>query len=144
MNNNTFQLTFPDEWKETTVHTFEGPFDSGLQHNLVVSVLPPLEKKISIAEYAKAQTLSGANMLPGFQLISEKDSALFDGVAGYEIVYKYKPSDDISYFQKQWYYEISDKVYIFTSTFSKKTLKTIMLDVEEIIRSLLTSGTFEP
>jgi hypothetical protein len=143
MNNNTFQLTFPDEWKETTVHTFEGPSDSGLQHNLVVTVLPELEKNSSIADYAKAQTLTSAQALPGYQLISQNDSTMFENVSGYEIVYKYMPSDDIQFFQKQWYFVINKRVYLFTSTFNKKTLKTIIHDVENVIRSLQTNATFE-
>jgi len=143
MNNNTFQLTFPDEWKETTVYTFEGPFDSGIQHNLVVSVLPELEKNGSLPDYAKAQTLTGAQALPGFQLISQNDSTIFENTPGYEILYKYIPSDNVQFFQKQWYFVINKKTYLFTSTFNKKTINTIIHDVEEVIRSLLTNSTFE-
>jgi hypothetical protein len=37
-NNNLFQRTFPDGWKETTVYTFEGTHDSGVQNNLVLVI----------------------------------------------------------------------------------------------------------
>jgi hypothetical protein len=34
--NNLLQLTFPNGWKESTVYTFEGTHDSGVQHNQVL------------------------------------------------------------------------------------------------------------
>ena len=82
-------------------------------------------------------------MLPGFQLISEKDVAFYENIPGYEIVYKYCPADEIQFFQKQWYFIIDKKVFLFTSTFNKKTIKTIALEVEEIIKSLQTQLSFE-
>jgi hypothetical protein len=32
--NNLFQLTFPDEGRENTVYTIEGPFGSGILRHL--------------------------------------------------------------------------------------------------------------
>jgi hypothetical protein len=136
--NNLFKLTFPDGWKETTVYTFEGPFDSGLQHNLVVSVLPGLPENVELSAYAKLQTETSAGMLPGFEMISEKRVDFLGLAPGYEICYSYRPSDEIQFVQKQWYFAIKDKVYLFTATFNKKTLKTIANEVEQIVRSLQT------
>lgn len=136
--NNLFKLTFPDGWKETTVHTFEGPFDSGVQHNLVVSVLPGVPENLELGEYARLQTESSAGMLPGFKLISEKEVSFFNGIPGIEINYSYQPTDELTFFQKQWYFAISDKLFLFTSTFNRKTVETISMEVEQIIRSLKT------
>jgi hypothetical protein len=55
------------------------------------------------------------------------------GQAAYEIVYKYAPSDDTVLFQKQVFLIIEDKGYIFTSTYSKKTLQTVAVEVDQII-----------
>jgi len=138
INNSLFKLTFPDGWKETTVHTFEGPFDSGTQHNLVVSVLPGIPENVELAAFAKLQTETSAGMLPGFELLSEKPVVFFDRTDGVEIYYRYRPADEMEFHQKQWYFSIKDKVYLFTATFNKKTVKTIANEVEQIVRSLKT------
>lgn len=136
INNNLFKLTFPDTWKETTVYTFEGPYDSGVQHNLVLTVLPGLQEDVELETFAKLQTETSAGMLPGFELVSEKPAAFFSRCAGVEITYSYQPTDEITFFQKQWYFAINDKVYLFTATFNKKTIKTVAMEVEQVIRSL--------
>ena len=139
ITNNLFKLTFPPEgWKETTVYTFEGPHDSGIQHNLVVTVLPGLHPDIDLETFAKQQTQTSAGMLPGFELLAEKPVAFFGNAPGFEIDYTYQPTDEVKFFQKQWYFSIDDKVYLFTATFNKKTVKTIAVEVERIIRSLKT------
>ena len=138
ITNNLFKLSFPDGWKETTVHTFEGPHDSGTQHNLVLTVLPALPKGVELETFAKLQTETSAGMLPGFQLLSEKKVAFFTNSPGVEINYSYQPTDDLKFFQKQWYFAIKDNVYLFTATFNKKTVKTIAVEVEQIIQSLKT------
>ena len=138
ITNNLFKLSFPDGWKETTVHTFEGPFDSGVQHNLVMTVLPALQADVKLGTFAKFQTETSAGMLPGFEMVSEKEVAFFNGIPGYEVCYTYRPTDEIVFHQKQWYFAIKDKVYLVTATFNKKTMKTIAQEVEQIIRSLKT------
>ena len=137
-SNNIFKLTLPSGWKETTVYTFEGPYDSGVQHNLVLSILPELPENVALAQYVQSQMEVSAESLPGFELISEKELTVTDIQAGYETVFRYQPSDDVRYMQKQWYFVIKDKIYLFTATFSKKTLKTIGTEVETIVRSLQT------
>jgi hypothetical protein len=137
MINTVFQLTFPDEdWKETTVHTFEGPHDSGVQHNLVLTIDPNVPKDIALKDYAKGQFEATTRLLPGFEFIEEKEKRIPSGEPVYEITYKYLPVDDVTLFQKQWYLFVKKKAFIFTSTFSKKTLNTIANDVIEIIGTL--------
>lgn len=138
ITNNLFKLTFPDGWKETTVYTFEGPHDSGVQHNLVLTVLPALQQDVDLETFAKHQTETSAGMLPGFEMVSEKPAVFFSGATGVEITYSYRPTDDIKFFQKQWYFAMNDNVYLFTATFNKKTVKTIATEVEQVIRSLRT------
>jgi hypothetical protein len=131
--NNLFQLTFPDGWKETTVYTFEGPHDSGVQHNLVLVISNDLPKKTDLVEWAKQQFGTSKEALPGFEMIQEKQTQLPSGLPCYEIVYRYSPSDQLTYFQKQYYLIIGQSGYIFTATFSKKTLQTIANEVDQII-----------
>jgi hypothetical protein len=135
--NNLFQLTFPENgWKETTVFTFEGPHDSGVQHNLVLTIDRNPPKDIALKDYAKGQFEVTTHLLPGFEFVEEKEKKMPSGDQIYEITYKYIPADEVILFQKQWYLFSNDKAFIFTSTFSKKTLNTIAHEVMQIIGSL--------
>jgi hypothetical protein len=135
--NHLFQLTFPDEgWRETTVYTFEGPHDSGVQHNLVLTIDSNLPKKPNLVEWAKTSFGTTKEVMPGYEFISEKEIRLPNGVPGYEMVFRYSPTDELKMFQKQVFVIIEDKGYIFSSTFSKKTLQTIANEVDRIIASL--------
>jgi hypothetical protein len=135
MNNNLFQLAFPDGWKETTVYTFEGPHDSGLQHNLIVVVDQYAGKDCELKEYVHGQLATTSLTLPGYELVNEKEFALPDGCPALLIVYKYVPAENTVLFQKQVFVKKADSVYIFTATFNKKTLQTIANDIDQIISS---------
>ena len=136
-NNNQFSLNLPDEWKDTTVFTFQGPNDSGVQHNLVLVIDPAVEKDIEVAPYAKQQLENSKQVLPGFEMINEQEKTIIPDIPAYEIVYKYIPADEVIIFQKQVFMIIDGKGYSFTSSFSKKTLKTIANEVDEIIASFV-------
>ena len=140
MTNNLFQLTFPDGWKETTVHTFEGPHDSGVQHNLVLTVVPGIDKDTVLSKYAKEQLAVSTQVLPGFESLSETETKLPSGVPVFIAVYKYSPSDEITYYQKQYFVIQGGKAYTFSSTFSKKTLQTVANEVDQIVATFRAMG----
>lgn len=135
--NNQFSLNLPEGWSDTTVFTFQGPNDSGVQHNLILVIDPAVEKEIEAATYAKQQLENSKLVLPGFEMISEKEKTMHSDMPVYEIVYKYIPADEVIIFQKQVFMIIGGKGYSFTSSFSKKTLKTIANEVDEIIASFV-------
>jgi hypothetical protein len=133
--NNLFQLNLPDGWKETTIHTFQGPHDSGVQHNLVLVIDPDVPKKTDLKEYARQQSGITKEALPGFALISESEKTMPNGAHTFDFVYKYVPGEGIELFQKQVFMIIEGKGYIFSATFSKKSLQTIACEVDQIIAS---------
>lgn len=135
--NNQFTLNLPEGWTDTTVFTFQGPHDSGVQHNLVMVIDPAVEKNIEVTPYAKQQLENSKLVLPGFEMISENEKNIRSDLPAYEIVYKYIPADEAIIFQKQVFMIIDGKGYSFTSSFSKKTLKTIANEVDEIIASFV-------
>jgi hypothetical protein len=135
MNNTMFQVTFPDEWKETTVFTFEGPHDSGVQHNLVLVVDPFVSKDMELHEYAQQQLAGPKTVMPGFELINEQEKRMSDGTIAYEIVYKYIPAENVILYQKQIYQFRDKKALVFTATFSKKTLATLGPVFDNVIAS---------
>lgn len=130
-----FQLTFPEGWKETTVYTFEGPHDSGVQHNLVLLIDPFIKKDTDLKEYAHAQLDGPKQVMPGFEMLGEIDKTMPDGTPAFEVAYKYVPAENVVLYQKQIYLLKDNRAYVFTATFSKKTMQTIANDVDRIIAS---------
>ena len=133
--NNLLQVTLPQGWEDKTIFTFQGPLDSGVQHNIVLLVDSTIDRKTVLAEYVKSQMATSKEALPGFEMINEGEKVLPSGAKAYEVVYKYMPSDEQALFQKQLYVIEDGKAYAFTSTFSKKTLQTIASEVDQIIAS---------
>lgn len=139
--NNMFSLTLPEGWIDNTVFTYQGLQESGVQHNLVLVIDPAVEKDIGVTTYAKQQIENSKLALPGFEMINEEEKTIPSSIPAYEIVYKYIPSDDVVIFQKQVFMIIDGKGYSFTSSFSKKTLKTIAHEVDEIINSFIPESS---
>jgi hypothetical protein len=140
--NNLFILNLSEGWKETTVYTFEGPHDSGLQHNLVLVIDPKPADDVDLKSYVQSQIHNSLNNLSGFEMVSEKELATANGTPAYLICYKQVPAPEQILFQKQLYIMDKKAICIFTSTYKKKTLQTIAYEVDDIINSFtLLDGT---
>jgi hypothetical protein len=133
--NNVFRLSLPDGWEENTVYTFQGPLDSGVQHNIVLMIDRTIGRKTGLAEYVRRQMATSKDALPEFEMINEGEKTLPSGLPAREVVYKYVPPGRNVLFQKQLYTIAEGAAYVFTSTFSRKTLATIAHDVDRIIAS---------
>ena len=133
-NQNRFRIALPSGWEDQTVYTFKGPDDSGVQHNLVL-IIDDEAGGIDQRAYAKSRLESIKDTLSGFELMGERERILKSGKTAYEIVYKWLPSPDKTLIQKQVFTIIAGKAYNFTSSFSKKTIHTIGMQVDEIIDS---------
>ena len=141
--NNLFSITFPETWKETSVYTFEGPDDSGMQHNMVICAVPGIAKDTSVKRFAQDQIAVSAQTMPAFELISENEIIMPDGTTMYTVVYKYTPAEGVTYYQKQHFIIKDKKAWIFTGTFSKKTLQTIANEFDQIVATFRTISTTE-
>jgi hypothetical protein len=133
--NNLFRIALPEEWEDRTVFTYFGPMDSGVQHNLVITVDPNPKEKKDLAQYVRSQIGQNESNFPGFTMIAEREKEIPSGLPAYEIVYKYCPVEGKVIFQKQVFILAEEKGYILTASFSKKTMKTIAHVVDEIIAS---------
>jgi hypothetical protein len=139
LNRGLYSINLPDAWEDQTVYTFKGPDDSGVQHNLVL-IIDNEVGGVNLKTYGKLRLDSIKGNLPGFELLGEREKELKSGAPAYEIVYKWAPADDKILFQKQVFTIIDGKAYNFTSSFSKKTIKTIGVQVDEIIDSFTPNG----
>ena len=134
MNHGSFKIDLPDGWEDQTMYTFKGPDDSGVQHNLILMIDTEPEG-LDLNTYADLRIQSLKNTLSGFELMGQREKDLKSGHKAYEIVYKWAPGADTILIQKQVFTIIGNKAYNFTSSFSKKTIKTIGVMVDQIIDS---------
>ena len=139
--NNRFDLTLPAGWEDQTVYCYAGPYDSGVQHLLTLSVDPKAFSPLS--EYARERIDATLDTLTGTEVLKEEEKTLPNGVQAYEVVIRWIPTEDNVIFRKQVYVIFEGKAYCFAANFSKKTIKTVGVEVDRIINSLVPLGEAE-
>jgi hypothetical protein len=137
--NNQFRIELPKEWDDQTVHFFMGPFDSGAQHTLTLAIDPNLQTR-DVIEFARLYTEPWVQALPNPEVLKNEATTLENGLPVCEVVCKSVPGPNEIVFHKRWYVIMGKNGLIFTGNFSKKTIKTIGLDVARIINSLTIPG----
>lgn len=132
--NDQFHIELPDGWEDRTVHQFLGPDDSGVQHvlNLVVD---PNAQTDDVGGYARDRIDQIVESMPAAEIIKEESKTLANGVEAYAVVYKWVPPNGNVIFQKLVYMIRDGIAYSFSANFSKKTIKTIGVEVDKIIES---------
>jgi hypothetical protein len=131
--NNIF-LDLPDGWENQTVYTYMGPDDSGVQHILTLVVDDKVEG-YSLSDFAGQRIDTVKDTMQSITVLKDEPKELPSGRVVHEFVYKWIPTDDKIIFQKVVYLMLDDIGYTFSCNFSKKTIKTIGLQVDKIIDS---------
>ena len=133
---NSFSIRQPEEWNDKTVHTLFGPVEDGIQHNLLINVEYGITCD-TVEQYADIQITSLENSLKSYVLLKREKISLSNGFPAYKIVFRWYPAENIRVYQEQ-VFVLSDKTaYKLTSTFTKKTRKTLGPQVERILMSFI-------
>jgi len=140
--NNPLHIQLPDDWDDRTVHTFMGPDDSGVQHLLTLVVDPEVVDD-NVSDYARQRIDTLMDSLQGAEILKAEERTLPGGNCIYECVYKWVPPKDKPIFQKVVYLIAGGTGYTFSANFSKKTIKTIGVEVERMIDSFRPAGMLE-
>ncbi|MCD6162117.1 MAG: DcrB-related protein [candidate division Zixibacteria bacterium] len=139
---NRFQFELPDGWEDQTVYIFEGPESSGIEHRLMLNIDRHLQHD-DINDFAHEKTDALKESVQGISILKDEETTIRDGNPAYEFVYKWIPSDEKVIFYKFVFIIKDDIGFSFSAMFSKKTLKTVGLQMGEIIESLIP-GTYYP
>jgi hypothetical protein len=134
-NPRNFTMTLPDGWEDRTVYSYVGPDDSGLQHVITLNI-DDSTKAGSAAEFARERIDATARSLPAAEIVKNEEKKLPNGTEAWEAVFKWMPADNMPRFIKQLYFVTDGVGYCFAGTFTKKTIKTIALDLDRIAASL--------
>ena len=133
--NNQFNLDLPNGWADRTGHYFQGPDDSGVQHGLTLLIDDQCDTD-DASEYARERIDHAVETLPNAEVLKDAARTLDDGTVVHEAICKWFPGEGKPSFQKMVYRVIDGVAYTFTCGFSKKTLKTIGVEVDRIIATL--------
>lgn len=137
-----FIVDLPDGWDDRTVYLFMGPDDSGVQHTMQL-VIDPDTGGADLEEYALNRIDATMEALQGAEILKKEEKTLSNGLPAFECVYKWIPVDNQIIFKKNIYIIIDGVGYSFSGNFSKKTLKTIGVEMDRIIDSFRPSGMEE-
>ncbi|UCD62544.1 MAG: DcrB-related protein [Candidatus Zixiibacteriota bacterium] len=136
-SNNRFLIDLPEGWADQSVYLFNGPEERGLPHNLTLIVDNALsEDDLDLFAQERIDAAVGAS--PGMEILKQEKKMLPNGREAVEAVIKWIPAEGQIIFQKRVYMVIGGAGYSFTANFSKQSIKTIGLQVDEMINS------FEP
>lgn len=129
-----FNINLPDDWTDQTVHTFMGPDDSGIQHMLTV-IIDRDAGDIELNDFARERIDNMVDTLQSVDVLKDEQKDLENGEPVHEFVCRWIPTDDKVIYKKQIFMIVDGIGYTFSADFSKKTLKTIARQVEQMIVS---------
>ena len=132
-----FHIKLPDGWENQTIYTYAGPDEDDNPHIMTLAV-DPYAGDVPLDEYAAEHLDLLAGSLPGFELLKDEDRVLPGGRQVHEYLIKWIPGEDTIRFRKQFFLINSEVGYSFSANFTKKTLKTVGTQMEQIV------GTFQP
>jgi len=132
--NNQFRIELPGDWADKSAYTFMGPEENGIQHMVTLAIDHDLEDD-DLAEFAQARIEILRGSLQGMEILKEEERTLENGTPVYEMACRWIPVDGTVLFQKYYYLIVDGAGFVFTGTFSKRTLKTIGVVVERMINS---------
>jgi hypothetical protein len=134
-----FTLDLPGGWEDETIYTYKGPDDSGVQHRITL-VIDRATDAETIDEFAGPRIDTVMATLQGAEMLKEEPKELASGIPAYECVYKWIPVGSDARFVRNVYLLADGVGYTFSGTFSKKTLKTIGVEMDRIIESFVPPG----
>ena len=136
---NRFHIELPNGWEDQTIYTYKGPDDSGVQHRITL-VIDQVTNAASVDEFARPRIEAVMATLQGAEILKEEPKELPSGIPAYECVYKWIPVGSDARFVRNVYLLADGVGYTFSGTFSKKTLKTIGVEMDRIIESFAPQG----
>ncbi len=134
-----FTLELPGGWEDETIYTYKGPDDSGVQHRITL-VIDRSTDAASAEEFARPRIDAVMATLQGTEILKEEPKELASGIPAYECVYKWIPVGSDARFVRNIYLLVGGAGYTFSGAFSKKTLKTIGVEMDRILESFAPAG----
>lgn len=135
--NHRFQVELPGGWTDGTIHTFLGPEDDGVEHQIQLQIDPKPETK-DVEEFARARLDAQRAAQPDHEILQEERVRLPSDEDAFICVSKFVTSEDQPLFRKQLYLMRDGCAFVFAGVFTKKTIQTVGADLDLMVASLRT------
>jgi len=131
---NGFTIRQPEGWEDKTIHTIYGPVKDSIQHNIIITVEENVNCN-SLTDYAEIQISSLEQQLTGCRLLKREKITMENNTPAYKVVFRWEPINQSRIYQEQLYIIVGSKAYKITTSFSRKTRKTLGPEIERIMFS---------
>lgn len=119
---------------DKTIYTLAGPVEDGIQHNILITIEEDVEFD-SVVDYADFHITAMEEELKGYIVLNREEMSLANGLPAYRAIYRWYPTDEMCIYQEQIFVLADGTAYKLTTTFTKKTRKTLGPQVERILMS---------
>jgi hypothetical protein len=131
---NDFTIVIPQAWQDKTIHMIMGPVEDGVQHNILITREDDLTFE-SASEYADWQIAMYEDQLKQFRLLKREDISLNNGIPACRAIFCWCPSEEVRLYQEQLFVLMGETGYNLTTSFTKRTRKTLGPQVERAMLS---------
>ncbi len=133
-SNNRFEISLPDDWVDQSMYIFNGPDMGGIQHTMSLVIDQNVEDD-DLDAFATERLDAVLSVTPNMELLKKEIKTLPNGNEVCDAVVKWIPVDGKIIFQKRIYMIIGEQGFTFLANFTKQTIKTIGLQVDQMINS---------
>ena len=137
--NHRYLVQLPDGWSDQTIHTFMGPDEGGLQHQILLGI-DETGGGSDLESYAEERIQAHLTAQPELETLKREASVLPSGDPVYEWTFKLVTSDDAVLFHRMLFLKRHGCLYSFSGSFTKKTLQTLGSDFVKLVDSLQRDG----
>jgi hypothetical protein len=137
---NSFAITRPEGWQDSTIHTLTGPVHDGIQHNVIITAAGQLPFT-SVREFAEWHILASGQELRGCRLLKKEPMMLACGMPAYKAIFTWSPTETLKVYQEQVFVLVEQTGYVLTAAFSKASRKTLGPQVEGMMLSFVPQKT---
>jgi len=137
---NRFKLPLPDGWVDQSAYLFQGPQVDDQYHNITL-LIDRNPQSNDIEEFARPRIDEMLNSLPGAEIVKEETKEHPSGGMALEVVFKWYQSDDKASLRKQVYILYDEMACTFVADFTKKSMKTIGIQVSQMIDNFMPEFT---
>jgi len=135
------RFELPSGWQDQTTYTFAGPPLADMPHTVVLTI--DQQRGIdNITEFARETTDVIKQQLQGIEVLKDEETTSNADTPVWEFVYKWMPSEQEIIFLRYIFVIRGGIAYNFVGRFTKKTLKTVGVQMYDLVEAVLP-GTFE-
>ena len=132
-----FSKNLPEGWEDQSVFTFQGPNKDGVSHFLTLLV-DRRAGDAELEEYAEEHIDMELEAIPSMTVLTSGVKTLPGEQRIYQVTYKIIASDESVIIRRQVYSVNDSTAFVFSINFTKRSVKLLGNQVDQIIQSLIT------